>query len=95
MEKAGDRRVKRVRDGIINMPQNLLKTRLFWAVLFTLFLSVSPKLEELESKRFTVKDWLELASALASAGLVLINYHSDCKGVYTPKFLPGRNEGEE
>lgn len=77
------------------MGKNLLTTQVFWGVVFTLFLAVSPKLEELESKRFTVKDWLELASALASAGLVLINYHSDCKGVYTPKFLPGRNESEE
>lgn len=77
------------------MSKNLLTTQVFWCVIFTLFLAVSPKLEELESKRFTVKDWLELASALASAGLVLINYHSDCKGVYTPNFLPGRNEGEE
>ena len=95
MVKAGDRRDKRVRDGITKMSKNLLTTQVFWGVVFTLFLAVSPKLEELESKRFTVKDWLELASALASAGLVLINYHSDCKGVYTPKFLPGRNEGEE
>lgn len=77
------------------MGKNLLTTQVFWGVVFTLFLSVSPKLEELENKRFTVKDWLELASLLASSGLVLINYHSDCKGVYTPKFLPGRNEGEE
>ena len=77
------------------MGKNLLTTQVFWGVVFTLFLAVSPKLEELESKRFTVKDWLELASALASAGLVLINYHSDCKGVYTPNFLPGRNAGEE
>jgi hypothetical protein len=77
------------------MGKNLLTTQVFLGVVFTLFLAVSPKLEELESKRFTVKDWLELASTLASAGLVLINYHSDCKEVYTPKFLPGRNEGEE
>lgn len=76
------------------MGKNLLTTQIFWGVICFLFLAVSPKLEELESKRFTVKDWLELASALASAGLVLTNYHSDCKGVYTPKFLPGRNEGE-
>lgn len=95
MAKGGDQGVKRVRDGITKMGKNLLTTQVFWGVVFTLFLAVSPKLEELESKRFTVKDWLELASALASAGLVLINYHSDCKGVYTPKFLPGRNEGEE
>ncbi|MCA2506950.1 MAG: hypothetical protein IM550_00150 [Microcystis sp. M54BS1] len=77
------------------MGKNLLTTQVFWGVVFTLFLAVSPKLEELESKRFTVKDWLELASLLASSGLVLTKYHSDCKGVYTPKFLPGRNEGEE
>ena len=77
------------------MGKNLLTTQVFWGVVFTLFVAVSPKLAELESKRFTVKDWLELASILASAGSVLINYHSDCKGVYTPKFLPGRNEGEE
>lgn len=95
MAKGGDQGAKRVRDGITKMGKNLLTTQVFWGVVFTLFLAVSPKLEELESKRFTVKDWLELASALASAGLVLINYHSDCKGVYTPKFLPGRNEGEE
>lgn len=95
MAKGGDQGAKRVRDGITKMGKNLLTTQVFWGVVFTLFLAVSPKLEELENKRFTVKDWLELASALASAGLVLINYHFDCKGVYTPKFLPGRNEGEE
>jgi hypothetical protein len=95
MAKAGDREVKRVYDGITEMAKNLFFTQVFWGVVFTSFLAVSPKLQELETKRFTFKDWLELASALASSGLVLINYHSDCKGVYTPRFLPGRNEGEE
>lgn len=91
MEKAGDRRVKRVRDGIINMPQNLLKTRLFWAVLFTLFLSVSPKLEELEKRSFTVRDWIQVLTALASSGLVLLDC-SEMGKLYTPRFLPGKNK---
>ena len=68
------------------MGKNLLTTQVFWGVIFTLFLAVSPKLEELESKRFTVKDWLELASLLASAGLVLINTILIVKGSILPNF---------
>ena len=73
------------------MPQNLLKTRLFWAVVFTLFLAVAPKLEELEKRSFTVQDWIQLLTALASSGLVLLDFSKMGK-FYTPHFLPGKNK---
>jgi len=73
------------------MPQNLLKTRLFWAVVFSLFLAVAPKLEELEKRSFTVRDWIQLLTALASSGLVLLDC-SEMGKLYTPRFLPGKNK---
>jgi hypothetical protein len=92
MVRAGSREGLRGCAGI--MAKNLFATKLFWGVVFTLFLAVGPKLEELESRRFTLRDWIQVFSALASAGLVLLDFHAECGRVYTSNFLPGRNRCE-
>jgi hypothetical protein len=67
---------------------------MFWGIALTLFLAISPKLQEIDKKKFTIGDWIAVASALASAGLNLMDYHGSVPGTYTPKWLPGRNREE-
>lgn len=74
------------------MPKNLFLTRAFFGIIFTLFLAVEPKLSELENKEFTFSDYLQLFSAIASASLVLMDFHAENASVYTPKGLPGRDK---
>ncbi|PSF28538.1 hypothetical protein C7H19_24645 [Aphanothece hegewaldii CCALA 016] len=77
------------------MKKNLFLTRAFWGVVFTLFLAVEPKLEELERKRFTLSDWLNIAGAIASSALVMMDFHAENSKMYTPRWLPGRNSDSE
>lgn len=69
---------------------NLLFSKTFWNILFTIFLAIVPQLQHLE-RGFTFEDWLLLVATIVSTIQSLMNFHGESQAIYTPDWMPGRN----
>ena len=69
----------------------ILKSKTVWGALITLFLAVSPYLQDGIENGMTRNHWLQISSILLGTASTIVGRYKARGEIYTPHGLPGRD----
>ncbi len=73
--------------------KSIFSSTTFWGALLMLWLSISPEIKQIaDNKEFSISNLITVVDKLAATLIIIIGRYNAKEDLFTPKYLPGRDE---